>query len=117
MRSTPASDVVVAVAIMVITAAIRWRTSPYRSVIVGFEHQVWLNGVNLIITTLRTFGAVLVIQLFPNPLLTFFIWQLLVSIAEAACCIWKSCQLVPAQRAKRSATISKACSNPLSALR
>ncbi|MCA1175450.1 MULTISPECIES: lipopolysaccharide biosynthesis protein [unclassified Pantoea] len=99
----PANDVVIAVGIMVITAAIRWRTSPYRSVIVGFEHQVWLNGVNLIITTLRTFGAVVVIQFFPNPVLTFFIWQLLVSIAEAACCIYKSCQLVPrsARKEKR----------------
>ncbi|MDF7630012.1 oligosaccharide flippase family protein [Erwiniaceae bacterium L1_55_4] len=92
----PSSDVVIAVAIMVITAAIRWRTSPYRSVIVGFEHQVWLNGVNLVIVTLRTFGAVLVIQLFSNPVLSFFIWQLLVSIAEAVCLIYKCFQLVPA---------------------
>ncbi|MCE0488589.1 oligosaccharide flippase family protein [Pantoea sp. Mb-10] len=99
----PAGELKIAVAIMVITAAIRWRTSPYRSVIVGFEHQVWLNGVNLIITTLRTFGAVLVIQLFSNPVLSFFIWQLLVSVAEAACCIYKSWQLVPraARRDKR----------------
>ena len=94
-KHLPANDVVMAVGIMVITAAIRWRTSPYRSVIVGFEHQVWLNGVNLIITTLRTFGAVLVIQIFPNPVLTFFFWQLLVSVVEAACCIYKACQLVP----------------------
>ncbi|MFZ4212947.1 lipopolysaccharide biosynthesis protein [Pantoea endophytica] len=102
-RHLPAGDVVIAVAIMVITAAIRWRTSPYRSVIVGFEHQVWLNGVNLIITTLRTFGAVLVIQFFSNAVLAFFVWQLLVSIAEAACCIYKSCQLIPkaARKEKR----------------
>lgn len=94
-RHIPSRDITFAVAVMVLTAAIRWRTGPYRSVIVGFEHQVWLNGVNLIITTLRTFGAVGVIQLFPNPVITFFIWQLLVSVAEAACCIYKSCQLVP----------------------
>ncbi|MDI9222899.1 oligosaccharide flippase family protein [Pantoea sp. EA-12] len=99
-RHLPANDVVICVAIMVITAAIRWRTSPYRSVIVGFEHQVWLNAVNLIITTLRTFGAVLVIQLFSNPVLAFFIWQLLVSIVEAACCIYKSCQLIPSAARK-----------------
>ena len=100
-KHLPSSDVVIAVAIMVITAAIRWRTSPYRSVIVGFEHQVWLNGVNLVIVTLRTFGAVLVIQLFSNPVLSFFIWQLLVSIAEAVCLIYKCFQIVPAAARKQ----------------
>jgi len=111
-RHLPSADVTLAVGIMVITAAIRWRTSPYRSVIVGFEHQVWLNGVNLVIVTLRTFGAVLVIQLFSNPVLSFFIWQLAVSIAEAVCLIAKSYQLVPAAARKQKHENLKAILKP-----
>ncbi|MFC0138961.1 lipopolysaccharide biosynthesis protein [Erwinia mallotivora] len=94
-RTIPHQDLIIAVAVMVLTAAIRWRTGPFRSVIVGYEHQVWLNALNVIVITLRTFAAVFVIRFASNPVIFFFGWQLVISIAEAACCIWQSYQLVP----------------------
>ncbi|WP_158784777.1 lipopolysaccharide biosynthesis protein [Pantoea sp. BAV 3049] len=94
-KTIPHQDLIIAVAVMVLTAAIRWRTGPFRSVIVGYEHQVWLNALNVIVITLRTFGAVFVIRFASNPVIFFFGWQLAISVAEAACCIFKSYQLVP----------------------
>lgn len=94
-HTIPHQDLIIAVAVMVLTAAIRWRTGPFRSVIVGYEHQVWLNALNVIVITLRTFAAVFVIRFASNPVIFFFAWQLIISVAEAACCIWKSYQLVP----------------------
>ncbi|MGB9097868.1 lipopolysaccharide biosynthesis protein [Erwinia sp.] len=97
-KTLPYRDLVVAVAVMVVTAAIRWRTGPFRSVIVGYEHQVWLNVLNIISITLRTFGAVFVISFAPNPVIYFFAFQLIISIAEAVCCVYKSYQLVPREK-------------------
>lgn len=94
-ETIPHQDLVIAVGLMVLTAAIRWRIGPYRSVIVGYEHQVWLNGLNLVVITLRTFGAVFVIRFASDPVIFFFCWQLIISIAEAWLCIRKSYQLVP----------------------
>ncbi|MEI2264092.1 lipopolysaccharide biosynthesis protein [Erwinia sp. CGal63] len=96
-KTIPHQDLVIAVGIMVLTAAIRWRIGPYRSVIVGYEHQVWLNALNLVVITLRTFGAVFVIRFASNPVIFFFCWQLLISVGEAFFCIRKSYQLVPKQ--------------------
>ena len=42
----PQNEVTVAAAVMVIVIALRWRTEPYRSLLVGFERQVLLNAIN-----------------------------------------------------------------------
>jgi O-antigen/teichoic acid export membrane protein len=89
------SEVTVAVAIMAVTVALRWRTEPYRSMFIGFERQVWLNAFNSIFATLRYVGAALVLAIFHAGITVFFIYQLVVAIAETATIVIAAHRLIP----------------------
>jgi O-antigen/teichoic acid export membrane protein len=94
-RTLPFEDVLIAVIVMIFTTAIKWRTIPYRSVIIGFEHQIWINVVNVVSMSLRTIGAICLVGYTSNPVVSFFIFQLLVSVIEAIFLIFKVKKLVP----------------------
>lgn len=62
--------------------AARCFSSLYRGGIEGYEHQVWLNQYNIVFSTLRFPGGLSVIWVADGSLLAFFMFQLVVSIAE-----------------------------------
>src|SRR5262249_16132091 len=72
-------EVTLAVAVMAVTVAIRWRTGPFRSILVGLERLVWLNAFNSVIATLRFVGAVLVLAFVQRSITAFFVYQLIVA--------------------------------------
>jgi O-antigen/teichoic acid export membrane protein len=80
----PIGDVEIAVGIMAAIVPIRWVSSLYRGVIVGFERMTWLAGYNIFISTLRFVGVLLVFFAFGVNVKYFFAYQFVVSAVELA---------------------------------
>lgn len=54
----------------------------YRGVLVGLERQVRLNAVQVGITVVRTFGALVLFEWFSKDVRVFFVFQFLLSVLE-----------------------------------
>jgi O-antigen/teichoic acid export membrane protein len=70
------------IVVMGILIGFRWFSSLYRSVIVGFEYQVGLNVINVIFTTLKFVGVMVVFKFLNNDIITFFEYQLFLGLIE-----------------------------------
>lgn len=66
--------------IMALVAALRFCEGIYRSALVGLQKQVWYNGTQALISTLRYGGALGVLALYSPTIEAFFYWQVLVSL-------------------------------------
>ena len=99
----PVDKVAFAVAVMIATAAIRWRTEPFRDLVIGFEHTVWLKIFATLMSTARYGGSIGVLALFKGSFVAFFVYQLGVSVVEAAGVILKSYSLMPPKDASAPA--------------
>lgn len=78
----PFGTVSTAVRLMGLTAAVRWVSDIYRSSLSGFEKQVWLNGFNIAVATVRAGLVVPFLAFAEIGIVGFFVFQLLVSAAE-----------------------------------
>lgn len=88
-------DVIFCVQIMAICVSLKWLIGLFRGVITGFEHIVWLNITNIIITTLK-FPSVLIYMYFMGfTIKSFFIFQLLVALIEFFVFAYYSFNLLP----------------------
>jgi O-antigen/teichoic acid export membrane protein len=80
----PATSVAQAVGIMGLVLAARMVEQVYRGAIQGLQRQVWLNGVQGVLATLRWAGAVAVLAWVDPSIDAFFLWQGLVSLLAVA---------------------------------
>lgn len=76
------NEVAICIAIMGGVISLRWFTTLYKSGINGYEQQVWINIVNIIIITLRFPGALLVFVFYSQSLTIYFTIQLILSVFE-----------------------------------
>lgn len=74
--------VATAVQLMAVIAGVRWLTGPYRGVISGCERLVWLGCFNAIVATFRYVGVIPLLIATRGSTLAFFIYQMLVALAE-----------------------------------
>ena len=74
-----------AISIMALLVALRFVESLYKSALFGLERQVWTNGVNAALATLRGVGAVLILAAISPTIEAFFLWQALVSLLSVLC--------------------------------
>lgn len=95
----PVEVVAQAFVIMGLVTALRFAEGVYRSAIVGLQRQILLNMVNIVMATLRGFGAVGVLTWLSPTIGAFFLWQAVVSIVTLAIlaaatysCIPKGCR-------------------------
>lgn len=79
-----AEDVRIAVIMMSIALSIRWPVSVYSGVLLGSNRQVLVNIVNLIITVLKSLGAVLILIFVSRSIIAYFVWQTIACIVETA---------------------------------
>jgi O-antigen/teichoic acid export membrane protein len=77
------AEVINAIVLMGLTIPLRWIAGLYRSLVNGFERQVWLGGYNIAIATLRFVGVLGVFFLFGATAKNFFAYQLLLAAIEA----------------------------------
>lgn len=76
-----------AVAAMGIVAAMRWGVSLYSSGLAGLEQQVWLNGFNIAIATMRNIGGLLLVMQLPS-IGAYFRYQVALSLVEVLVIGW-----------------------------
>ncbi|MFL6717195.1 MAG: GNAT family N-acetyltransferase [Burkholderiaceae bacterium] len=97
-QNLPLSEVRHAIMLMALIIALRWISGLYRSAIAGLERQIWLNGFNVAIVTMR---AVLVVPFFllagSSPTY-FFSFQLAVALFETAWLVRQTYRLLPLAR-------------------
>jgi O-antigen/teichoic acid export membrane protein len=84
VRQLPLPTVVQAVQIMSVVIASRMVEEVYRGVLLGLQRQVWLNGAQALLATLRAVGAVAVLVWIEPSVRAFFVWQGLVSVLSVA---------------------------------
>jgi O-antigen/teichoic acid export membrane protein len=77
--SLPSDTASLALLLICIAATIRLFEGVYRGCLIGLQHQVALNGANLVLSTLRAGGAVAILAWFSPTIIAFFIWQLAIS--------------------------------------
>lgn len=91
----PLDEIQICLELMAITVALRWMCGLYRGVIGGSERLVWLGAFNSFIATLRfVFVLPLIILIDAKPI-TFFAYQLAVSIMEFAGLFFYSYRQLP----------------------
>ncbi|WP_300056772.1 oligosaccharide flippase family protein [Sulfitobacter sp.] len=83
----PSYTVANAVAAMGLVAAMRWGVSLYSSGLAGMEQQVWLNGFNIVIATMRNFGGLFLVLQLPS-IDAYFQFQVALSIIEVLIIGW-----------------------------
>lgn len=76
----PVQSVAHAIAVMGLVLAARMAEQVYRGAIQGLQRQVWLNGTQSLLATLRWGGAVGILAWVDNSIESFFLWQGLVSL-------------------------------------
>lgn len=80
----PASVVAHAISVMALVVALRFVEGIYRGSLFGLQRQVWYNGVNAMLATLRHGGSVAVLAWISSTVQAFFFWQGIVSLLSIA---------------------------------
>ena len=76
----PIAVVAQAFSVMALVVALRFVEGIYRGSLFGLQRQVWYNGANAILATVRYGGAVAVLAWVSPTVQAFFLWQALVSL-------------------------------------
>lgn len=80
----PTQVVAQAISVMALVVALRFVEGIYRGSLFGLQRQVWYNGANAAIATLRHGGAVVVLAWISPTVQAFFFWQATVSLLSIA---------------------------------
>ena len=80
-RQFDAQQVSKAVLLMGLVIACRFPHSIYRGALIGAERLVLMNGINIVMITVSSIGAVLVLANISSSIIAFFLWQALCGAA------------------------------------
>lgn len=89
------SEMHTCIILMALIVGLRWISSVYRSVINGFEKQVFLNGINIFFATFRFVLVMFVIIYIENSIKAYFIYQLSLAVFELLVFVYFSYTLIP----------------------
>jgi O-antigen/teichoic acid export membrane protein len=84
LEALDAAEVARALAIMGTVLGLRILETLYRSALLGLQLQVWFNGANALLNTLRHGGAALVVALVAPDITAYFLWYLGTSLLTVA---------------------------------
>lgn len=76
-------DIAYCINIMGLIIGVRFFSTLYRSGIIGFEDQVWINKASVIINSLKYIGSFLILVYISNEIRYFFEYQLVIGVLEA----------------------------------
>jgi O-antigen/teichoic acid export membrane protein len=95
VQNLPLIEVKHAIMIMAIITALRWVCGLYRGAINGFERMIWLNGFNIVVSTVR-FALIIPFLIYVGATPTdFFSYQLVVAVIELATLTAQAYRLMP----------------------
>ena len=81
--------------LMSIISGLRLCQALYKSGIIGFEDQIWLNKIYILMTSLRYFGSLLIISFYTQDIALFFLYQAAITLIELIIYIRRLYKLVP----------------------
>lgn len=81
-EAIPTTTVKNVVIIMGIITFVQWPLTFYQGGLIGLQKIVLLNGVNVMVATLRGVGGILAVWLFSPPIIAFFVWQVILSLFQ-----------------------------------
>ncbi len=81
-QSLSAQSVSDCIGLMGVIIALRLYATLYKSGLQGLEQHAWLNGANVLIATLRYFGALWLVSSVSSDVRDFFLFQALISLVE-----------------------------------
>ena len=82
------------ISLMGVIIGFRFITTLYNSGIAGAEAQVWLNGANIVLNTLRFVGVLIVLHFIDNDIKLFFEYQVIIGILTFFIFIFKFYKLL-----------------------
>lgn len=91
----PLSQVRGSVELMAGIIGLRWIAGLYRGAIGGFEQQVWLGKLNVLMATARFVAVIAIFELIGTSPLHFFAYQLCVGVVETGVLALKTYNLMP----------------------
>ena len=97
----PLSVVAQAVSLIGVVAGLRILENIYRSSLLGMQRQVTLNVIVSVAATLRGAGAVAVLAWWSPTVISYFLWQALISILTIAVSAWMVYKDLPPGRGGR----------------
>jgi O-antigen/teichoic acid export membrane protein len=77
-----ADTVQATVSSMAVLIALQWPLTLYEGGLLGLQQHVALNGLGIVVTTLRTLGAVVFLELTAPTIEHFFLWQIAASLVH-----------------------------------
>jgi len=83
------------VGLMAAMIAIRWLASLYKSGIMGYENQEWINVIDVVLISLRFPGSLLLIWMCPGEIFRFFLYQTAIAVVELLVVAKKFYSLLP----------------------
>jgi len=83
------------IALIFISAVVRFQTSLYRSGIMGLEHQIYVNKVDVFVVSLRFIGGLFLVAIITSDIIYFFVYQLVIACVELVVFRTKLFCLVP----------------------
>ncbi len=83
-ESLDSDTLIYCVILMGIMIGLRWFVGLYRSGINGLEDQVWLNAANILFTSLKFLGALLILFFITQDIRKFFEYQIVIAFAEVS---------------------------------
>jgi O-antigen/teichoic acid export membrane protein len=92
-ENIPAQTVKTVIALMGVVTFIQWPLTFYQGGLVGLQKMVTLNGINAVFITLRAVGAILLLWIFSQAVIVFFLWQAIISVFQVgftAFLLWRS---------------------------
>ncbi|TWI47277.1 O-antigen/teichoic acid export membrane protein [Pseudomonas duriflava] len=94
-RDIPAQDVATCISLMGLMVALRLLATLYKSGIQGKEQHGWLNAANVLIATIRYLGGLLLVSMWSQSPLDFFLFQVAVGVLETLIFAMKAYVLLP----------------------
>ncbi len=82
VETIPQGEIRTAIVLMGFVFVLRWPAEIFRSLLTGFEHQVWLNIINIMTATFRFIGILLVFKYVGASPKIFFLFQGAIAVLE-----------------------------------
>jgi O-antigen/teichoic acid export membrane protein len=75
-------DVITSISLMGVVVSLRWAAGVYRSVLTGFQEQVWLNVFDAVIATVRSIGVLIILYYISPTVTAFFLYMSAIAVVE-----------------------------------
>lgn len=95
IETIPVSEAAASIKIMGFVVAMRMFESLHKGVLSGLQAQVSLNTINIIVSTLRSIGSLILMIFISNRIIDYFIWQAAVSIFSVVAFIFSAYGALP----------------------